>query len=364
MINADVIPPGINNKKLWLIQIIQLQMLGITICKFGADQIGFALLQNNLTKGIEVSALFKTRAVPLAIIFSISILYFTNVFTTLCLLVSILFEVYNIITIVEKNALKQFKVVSIQLLLGYPLMLVLVLIVSYYMPLSNNFIIAFLPIVSIIKFIYSRINRNKYEEYIKSVTDINVPIQQVENFLLFKMDQVLLATILVKLSFFKSNYNIHDFVYLTKYPEIVTGVLTGIWALYINDFSFDFTNNIFLFLKKHFGFLVILIAGIIIVGAIHFYLGKFTVSNVLFLYVLCFTNCILILPVNLINFQLMKLKKLKIINLLSLYSLLVGIFIIIISFSFNFGWGLFLIVPCQLISFLIFFKLNKKKCLA
>jgi hypothetical protein len=93
----------------WLIQIIHLQMLGITICKFGADQIGFALLQNNLNEGIEVRSLFIKRSLPLAIIFGLVISYFTNVITAFCLLISILFEVFNIITIVEHSALRNFK---------------------------------------------------------------------------------------------------------------------------------------------------------------------------------------------------------------------------------------------------------------
>lgn len=346
----------------WLIQIIHLQMLGITICKFGADQIGFALLQNNLNEGIEVRSLFIKRSLPLAIIFGLVISYFTNVITAFCLLISILFEVFNIITIVEHSALRNFKKVFLQQLVGYPFLLLLVLICSINFKLSKNEIAILLPVVTAIKFLISKKIRFSFNRFQPTLLHYGVPVQQISNFFLFKFDQILLSSILLKFTLFNdANYNINEFVYFTKYPELITGILTGLWSLYINDFSSEFTKNAVSFCKKNNLFLILLLLGILVVGIVHFTLGVFSINYIFLLYGLCFINCILILPVNLISFQLMKLNKINSINKLSLSALLVGIIILAFSVGLNFAVGLLLIVPVQLLFFVGFYFLFKEK---
>lgn len=337
----------------WLIQLIQLQMLGITICKFGADQIGFAFLQNNAESGIEVKNLYIKRTIPLAIIFSVVIFYFTDFITAICLLASILFEVFNVITIVEHSALKNFNKVSLQQMFGYPLLLGLVLLASIVFKINKNEIAILLPVVTFIKFLVSKNNRYHFKKYLPTLIHLGVPIQQISNFFLFKFDQVLLSTILLKFALFSdSNYNIDEYVYLTKYPELVTGVLTGLWSLYINEFSIDFTHSINSFFKKHITFLVLLVIGIFAVGIIHYSIGILTIKNIQLFYFACFINCLLILPVNLITFHLMKYNKIKSINKLSVVSLFVGVFILVISILNKWSIGILFIVPIQLVCFL------------
>ena len=345
-----------------LLQLIQFQMLGLTICKFGIDQTGFALLYKQPGSTLLIKDLFLKRVIPLAIVYSVVISFFVGYLPALVLCVNLCLEVFSLVVIAELNIAKGFKKISIIMLGGYPLLFAILLSYSLFqIPSIVAICIVFLA-ASIFKATASYHLRFKSETSVLPILDVYVMFQQFLNYMLFRGDQILIFSALFSAFWFSdNNFSRSSLVYLTKYPELINGLLTAVWVLYLPQLTKDFVSSFKLFLRNNKLFLFVLITGILSVGIFHYFFGHISYQHPILLYAIFFLNIILGIPVNMVTFHLFKEGRVNKIVQISISSLLIGLLLFFISFYFKNSWVFVSIVPCQLLLYLTIFLFWKKK---
>lgn len=345
-----------------LLQLIQFQMLGLTICKFGIDQTGFALLYKQPGSNLLIKDLFTKRVIPLAILYSIVISFFVGYLSAIVLCINLSLEVFALVVIAELNIAKGFKKISIIMLGGYPFLFAIVLSYSLFETPSFVTICVVFLTASVLKFIVSYRLRFKSETFVLPILDVYVVYQQFLNYVLFRGDQILIFSALFSAFWFSdNNFSRSSLVYLTKYPELINGLLTAVWVLYLPQLTKDFTSSFKLFLGNNKLFLFVLIAGICSVGIIHYLFGHISYWHPILLYTIFFLNIVLGIPVNMVTFHLLKEGRVKKIVQISVSSLLIGLLLFFISFYFQNSWFFVSIVPCQLLMYLSIFLFWKKE---
>lgn len=346
----------------YIIQVVQLQLMGVTICKFGIDQISFALLQNNTKQNIEVKKIFLKRIMPLSIAFSLFVMYFYNFATAGILCITVLLEVYSIVTITEHNANKNFLKSGFIAFLGYPFFFIIIFICSKVSILSNNIAVLILLSTCFVRFLISTKLRLYFSHKLEPHYSIQAPLLQSLNYFVFRFDQVLLSTLFVSSILYSTEtFSINDYIYFTKLPELASGVLTGLGAIFLNDFSVTFEKSMITFIKKHSVFLTLILVGILVLTLLHIGLGKFELKKYFHLYPAYIINALLILPVNIITFILLKNGKINYANRFYFISIIFGLLLLGISIVTRNGFLLSWVVPTQMILYLLCYSLQKRK---
>ena len=212
-----------------LLNIAQLLSFGITVAKYAADQMLLSKLQSG--ERTSLRNFFINRVFPFTAFFCLIPLYSYGWMASLVLLLCIPIEVYVIVTVIECNISKKyFKALFISLL-GYPFIFLIYMGCSFTYHLHLAEILLIFLFVSLLKFILIQfVRKNKYQPKLRNdilVTDSMVPVQQATNYLLFKADQVIIASNILHLSCFTLSLPI-DYLFYTKFIELFSGIITSL----------------------------------------------------------------------------------------------------------------------------------------
>jgi hypothetical protein len=208
----------------FVILFVQWQTLGLTIAKLGIDQVVFAAVSKDETASLSPINYVKYNPVVLAGVFSIIMFFVFSPLASIIAFMSIIIDTMSIIIVSDLNARKKYKITAVSNLLNYPLFFLILIIISYYKLLNVNTALLVFLTTSSIRYIWLSINRHIQPNMneIQCINQLQMGLQQILNYLLFKADQILLAVI--GLNNPLSEYVIM-YVFMSKLPELLSNVM-------------------------------------------------------------------------------------------------------------------------------------------
>jgi hypothetical protein len=345
-----------NNKDctLFLLNLFQLQMLGITLVKFGIDQIIISRLQPGGRSTIDV--FFKQRVFPLTLLFCIVIGFIKGWIYAAFFALVLPMEVLYILVSTELSVSNRIKLSSILTLVGYPLVFILAYIAYTQNRLSDNIIFACFFVAALLKMVLSFAFRNKGAKAEIALLSYHIPVQQTGNYFMFRFDQLVIALGLT-ISFFSNKPLIMYYLFLAKFTEVATGVIVGLAPILYRKLG-DQTGASFkkLFASKYF----LLLSGGICIWQVTVSLFLFKPGNMhsdILLFLPFLLSSLLVLPANLVTYSLLKMAAVQKINRLNLGSCAIGLTVFCFVLLTNNIYIFSLIVPIQLLVYIILFQL-------
>ncbi|UAY52242.1 hypothetical protein [Ferruginibacter albus] len=357
LVSSNRLLPSDKESTIFLLNFIQLQWLGITIAKYGIDQMILARLQPNNTT--QFSAFIKQRIIPLTIAYCIVIGLIKGPTYASALAITIAMEAITIAISTELSISNRIKNSALLTLLGNPLVFILIFIAYNIHQLSINVIFICSVLSSLVRILLAFLFRNKGEKQAIALLSYHVPLQQIGNFIMFRLDQLLIAVSLTGMVFLADTSLKSYYLFLAKFPEVASGVIVSLAPILYRKLG-DETNASIGNLLKHKLFIV-LSAGIIICQLlISFYIFKQKdITNDWLLFIPFVISSLLILPVNLVTYVLFKEGIISKINLLNLMSCVIGVGFFLLSFLFKSIYIFSLIVPVQLLVYVVLFQVLK-----
>jgi hypothetical protein len=278
-------------------------------------------------------------------------------------MINSILESYSISVITEMNVNKDFKKSAIINLIGYPLFFLCFFVYSIFMEnISIESAIIILLGISIVKALFALQARKKYNQTISPNMSFQVSLQQILNYLLFKSDQIIIATLVIKFHWFSFTGNDQNwFIYLSKFPEVISGVLVGLSALYLNSFAKQINEaGIFNWYKKNLKIIIASMLVLISLAFIHFAYGVYKQPTAAFLYIPFLLHCLFIVPTNLFTYLQLQNQNLPVLNKNYAIALGMGLIVLLVTWVSQKPLLLILMVPTQLIVFNALFCKAKK----
>jgi hypothetical protein len=357
LISSNRILVNNTDSSISLLKFSQLLSFGVTIAKYAADQMILSRLQPN--QSTYISSFFKRRVIPLSLIFCLVLLLNNKLEIPLFLCICIPIEVFIIITTIELNISKKYYQALFLNLLGYPSIFLFFIFLSIFLNLKVLQIgLIFLFFSSIKFFLAIFLRNNNYPKNSILTESAQVPLQQVGNFLIFKVDQVIISTNLINMNFFNCFIPI-DYLFYSKFVELFSGIATSLGPM-ITKIKYKESISIKPLLKNK------VFLSIILIALISQFLGTFylikSFDTLHFLLIIPFMIVtLLIVPVNMINYEIFRINKLKTANLINFCSILISTLIFIINIKYKSPILFAFIVPIQMASFLIIYYFFKQK---
>jgi hypothetical protein len=359
LVSGQILPYTIKSDNLFILNIAQLLSFGVTIAKYAADQMLLAKLSPN--ESAVLSSFFVKRVFPLSIVYVLFLFFTHTLDTILCLLFCIPIEVYIIIVVLELNLSKKFFKAAILSLIGYPLVFLTYIIYSFFTKVDSNDILMFFFSAALLKFLIGIIIRGKTQKY-KEVLTLSpfVPLQQAGNYVLFKADQLFIAANLIPCFLFRFNLPA-DYLFYSKFIEIFSGIATSLSPLIVNyakDKNHSFSAKK-IFSNRIYWLFCITALFLQIISTV--FLLKNQDALHMFLLIPFLLVTLLIVPVNIVNYELYRINNLKKGNLLNLISFLISALMILSNMYIKSSILFACIIPLQLFTFVVANHLVKTK---
>lgn len=357
LISSNRLLPNNIDCTIFTLNLIQLYMLGITIVKYGIDQVVLSRLQEGAST--ELKEFFSKRVLPLTIIFSLIIAIIKGWMHGLFFLIALPIEVFIIIVSVELSINKQYSLSSIIKLMGYPFFLSMIFIADKLNHVSpRTILIIFVSIVIARGLMAYRVRRNQQRLPV-AILSYQIPLQQISNFFLFRADQIIIATGLGIYFLGDTNF-VGNYLFLAKFPEAAAGIIVGLGPI-IYPYMSNLMDKSLTDLLKNRVFILLSFSLLITQVLISLYIFKpvETVTNYLLFLPFAVTS-LLTIPVLLVIYILIRETRIALINQLNLVSAIVGLLVFGISLYINNIYVFSCIIPIQLLLFLVGYKLSSK----
>lgn len=318
----------------------------------------------NRDERTEVKSFFLTRVLPLALLFSIFLFYSNGLLIAAALFICIPLEVYIIIVILELNVSgKYFTTLKINLL-GYPLIFVIYIIASNFFYLQQ-FQILLIFIGSSFLRLLTALNYRNSKTVRRDVLLVSpkVPLQQAGNYMLFKVDQVIIASALLQMPFFRLPLP-GDYLFYSKFSEIFSGIATSLGPVLAKSKKNNSPEISVKPLLKNKIFIKLNVAAVLVRVIFSLLLLK-TLDSLHLLMLIPFTLAtLLIIPVNMINYELYRKNSLQHSNKYNFICLLSSTVLLLASCIFKSAFLFAWIVPFQLSLFIVLYYTGRKKEIA
>ncbi|MES2430050.1 MAG: hypothetical protein V4556_03875 [Bacteroidota bacterium] len=221
---------------------------------------------------------------------------------------------------------------------------------------SPKTVLSLFLISTFIRLIIAFFVRNRGEKEAVAELSYYVPLQQVGNFFIFRLDQVIIA-FLISISLFADQEQVGYYLFFAKFPEMVGSVIVAMAPLIYKrladklNFSFSrlFSDKLFLFISIGLCFSQILICFFIFKPA--------NIENNVQLFIPFLFSTVFILPVNLIIYIYYKDGNLYKLNVLNGISIVSGLLMLILSVVLKSSTLFSIIIPFQLFIFILFHKI-------
>ncbi len=300
-------------------------MLGITIAKYGTDQVVLSKLKPD--NFIALRLLYRNRVVPLILIFCLITGFIKSFIYALYFLPVLPMEVFSVIVSVELNISRKYTKAALIVFFGYPLILTLVFILGMFHRITEHGVFIVFLVSSLLRFMTALLARNKVAEEDIAITSYLLPLQQVGNYIMFRMDQVIIAGGL-SAAFFIKEFSVTQYLFLAKFPDLSSGIIVGLAPILykkLGDHS-RFSIRDLLRDKNFRGISLTLFLAQIV--AYTFFLKLKQPGHGILIYFPFLLSTLLILPANLITYVLLKSNDVKKINMLNLVAILAGLLIV------------------------------------
>lgn len=202
---------------------IACQVLGVTIVKAGLDSYVFARAASEQAGALyDLQPILRTTLFRVWVAFSIGsyFVFLGGGGAVICSL-SVLCDVYASVRTAEFTARKQFGIVAVANLTKYPLYFLLLFIVGSHFAIGYNDLLNLFLFVSMLRSLVLFVFSARFTLQLLPAYSFGLlGAQQVFNYLLFRLDQVSIP--LLSRSIPLDSTGISNFVFLTKYPELVS----------------------------------------------------------------------------------------------------------------------------------------------
>lgn len=208
----------------FLILFIQWQTLGLTIAKTGVEQVVFAMVSRDEGVFLDPARYVLRRALPLAIPFSVIVCFVFSPWAGAVALGTILLDTWSLIIMADLNARKRFGLAAVSNLLNYPLFFLGILALGRFVEPTIPLTLALFLLASLVRCMFLAGNRFVSEgmREVSCTAGIGMGVQQGLNYLLFRLDQLVLALLGVR---FLTEGDAGLYVFLAKFPELAAGVM-------------------------------------------------------------------------------------------------------------------------------------------
>jgi hypothetical protein len=341
---------------------ISYQVLGLTIVKGGVDGLVFAQASTGPCDMLyNLRPIFWRKILPLWLGFTaLSYFVLAELYPLMICSIVVLCDVYSAIRTSEFTAKKKFSIVSASNLTKYPLYFVSLFALGAFCRVEYIDLLNLFLIVSVLRLMMLYILSKQYSFQSAPIYSLGVlGVQQVLNYLLFRLDQVSIPLISRSISGFQDE-GLIDFVFLVKYPEMASLLSTALGAIVfpkllalregkkdnkpINYVYF----NLALFFLMTFGLLLYEVL-----------FNKALCSWVIFVpLAIAATLCF---EVNYITFLLLAKSQFKDLIIGLSVAVLAGVFMASISAAIDSYDLVYWIVPVQMIAFIGIFNKSKMK---
>lgn len=207
-----------------LILFVQWQTLGLTIAKSGIEQVVFALVTENDRAYLNPATYVFKKALPLAGLFSLVVLFVFSPWAACVAFCTILLDTWSLIMMADLNARQKFSTTSLSNLFNYPLFFAVIFTVNHFGRLNTPVTLSVFLATSFLRWLWLRSNWSIREDMheVECTAHVQMGIQQVLNYLLFRADQIVLAILGLKM---QQNGSVAMYLFLAKFPELVSGIL-------------------------------------------------------------------------------------------------------------------------------------------
>lgn len=333
---------------------IAFQVLGVTIVKAGLDSYVFA--QAALAQGsalYNLRPIFKTTVLRIWIIFFIGSYFVlgTLLWAVICSF-SVLCDVYAAVRTAEFTAKKQFRIVSVANLLKYPLYFLLLFIAGPFFIVGYDDLLYLFLFISLLRSVVLYLFSARLTFQLVPACSFGLlGAQQVFNYLLFRLDQVSMPLLSKSMPVLDSTV-LSNFVYLTKYPELVSYFAAALGSIVFPKLLGRWYSNSGNYIKERF----LINIGIIFLCGLGFLIYSFVLRGRIdngYAFLPLVLAASLSFEVNFVTFRMLSANLLK--NLLIalgigvLFGAVVAVFAQISQAILLIYW----IVPVQMAAFLV-----------
>jgi hypothetical protein len=354
----SVIKPSLG---IFIILFIQWQTLGLTIAKFGIDQIVFASISSNKHIYFKVREHILARVLPLTIFFAIAISFVFSPWAALVTFISILLDTYSLMLLADLNARGLHVQASISNLLNYPVFFLMLVAGVYFLEFQENEILFIFGLSSFFRFAWTLKNRPipKDAKAVDCRGSLRMGIQQILNYCLCRLDQIVLPLIIGEYKIIEAS---HKFIFLSKFTELLSAMVVIVGAVILPKVYISYPYN----LKKFYSLtrsnlnrrVLFILLGLAILGPtlmLLTYTKFWSGSLIAFTTTLPFlVHSLCIFPTYVITYSMMRQGYLSgLLRNLSI-SFFVGILTCFVTFYGKLSWEQTLpwLVPIQLLTFI------------
>lgn len=342
----------------FILLFIQWQTLALTICKFGIDQVIFAVESRDTSLRLDITHFVWTRVLVPAFFISLVVAYVFSPFSALIAFASVILDIFSLATSAELNARRKLVSTTIANLLNYPLFFVLTFSLTWFVTDVNGILSVFLlSSVGRSYWLFTRNRKSDSTNKMRFTAAKSMAMQQVANYAAYRSDQLILPLMVTFASVHLASQE--EYVFLAKYPEFVSSgvVLLGVILLptLVGGVSFDRSKFRLRMSTRHgllFG--AVSLGVIVAFGAYQLVWQDDGDTDKLWIHGLPFlASALLVLPVHAVSYLLLSYGYVStMIRNLSL-GLILGLVVSLASFlTFN-VWILSMVVPIQLVIFLM-----------
>ena len=355
-----------NELSVKILLFIQFQIIGITISKYGLDSLVFAKMIGNSNSVYDPLEYIKKKGILLAILCAgvYAIMYdYTYALVIFC---TIVFDVYSVVAIVQMNVMKHYNYALFANIAAYPLFFGVLLVSSLFFEYSYGQMIVLYVACIFLRFLLSWIfimKKKKTEDI--ELMELEVPfslgIQQILNFSLFKIDQIIISLGAVLLVFLGiAGQDIQQILFLSKFPELVSGVLVSLSFLYAPYLIIESREGLIAVLDKYKWILVLYSVGMAVALWVYTLIWRGEADLDIVYAVSYLIVSVLAVFVNMVTLGYLKKNEVNILVKNLVISSGIGVvFLLIIPFL---GMGRYMVccVPVQMLFFLALRLQNKK----
>ncbi len=226
-----LLDPGVG---ISLVLFLQWQAFGLTVTKLGVDQVIFAAITDNPHRRVVTTAHMRRRAAPLGLAFSLVVSVVFNPWYGLACFLSLVLDTQSILRLADLNARERYTSVMTASLLNYPLFFLLVFGLQVWRPVTIGLALAMFVMTSVARWAWLSVHRSLHSRLpaLSCQGTALTGVAPLLNFLMFRVDQVLLGTTVVTtfVATIGSDF-VRQLLFLGRYQELLSGgiaMLTGI----------------------------------------------------------------------------------------------------------------------------------------
>jgi hypothetical protein len=212
-----------------LVLFLQWQVLGLTLTKLGVDQIIFAAVTENPHRRASTRIHMQRRAFPLGAVFGILVTVVFGPWVSAGCVTSLLFDTQSTFLAAELNARERYSEVTIASLLNYPLFFSIIFALQVWHPLGFAPVLAIFVLTSVVRWVWlsRRASDLRRLPAFSCQGTTLTGVAPLLNFLMFRVDQVLLGTTLISalVSSVGGDF-LRQLLFAGRYQELASGGLT------------------------------------------------------------------------------------------------------------------------------------------